>query len=73
MRDTVQTVKSNVKLYGRINKMITYYGWHMDGKFVSLGEHSDISEAMEKYPEDIVWYLDKEALQDLIKAAEEVI
>ena len=52
--------------------MITYYGWHMDGRFDNLGEHSDISEAMEKYPEDIVWYLDKEALKALIKSAEEV-
>ena len=53
--------------------MTKYYGWHMDGQFVSLGEHSDISEVMEKYPEDIVWYLDKEALQDLIKSAGELI
>lgn len=53
--------------------MKTYYGWHMDGEFINLGDYSDIAEVMEKYPEDIIWYLDKEALKKLILSAKEVM
>ena len=52
--------------------MIDYYGWHYDGVFVKLGAYEDISEAMEAHPEDIVWYLDKEALTDLLKSGKEI-
>ena len=52
--------------------MIRYYGWHYDGFFKDLGKHNDIADAMEQYPEDIVWYLNKDSLLDLIKSGKEI-
>jgi hypothetical protein len=52
--------------------MIDYYGWHYDGVFVKLGSYEDIADAMEENPDDIVWYLDKEALTDLLKSGKEI-
>ena len=49
------------------------YGWHYDGVFVNLGKYADIADAMEKHPTDIVWYLDKEGLFELIKSADIVL
>jgi hypothetical protein len=53
--------------------MEVIYGWHYDGVFVNLGEYVDIADAMEKHPTDIVWYLDKEGLLELIKSADIVL
>lgn len=46
--------------------MKTFYALTVDGDIENIGEYNSIDEAIEKNPEDIVWYFDKDSGLELI-------
>lgn len=50
--------------------MKKFYALHVDGFVQYLGEFEDIADAMEKYPDDIVWYYDE---QSAIEMASDIL